>query len=191
MIHLMRHGQSEANLVNMAGGDLPLTDEGRRQVAEAQLLGDVTCVVSSTLLRARETAEIVAGRLGLRVPAGLPELDEMGFGRYEGRVVDDWFSGMYGSDMAGLFAQVGGDDPVGRARAALAVLDALPDGALAVTSATLIRCMASLAATGRVTAYPEMPPLGNCGVVGYDRRGRAFSWGEAKGQATGTTRRGL
>lgn len=67
----IRHGATEPNLAGLrCGGDLdvPLTDVGRRQAAEAaqrllELGTPVGVIVSSDLLRTRETARIVAQAL--------------------------------------------------------------------------------------------------------------------------------
>jgi broad specificity phosphatase PhoE len=79
----VRHAESEANhQVPGAAEDCGLTELGRRQaVAAARLLATepITSVYSSTALRARQTAEILANtphRPGLRVSA-MPELVEV------------------------------------------------------------------------------------------------------------------
>jgi probable phosphoglycerate mutase len=67
---LIRHGESLANAEGRLQGhlDIPLSDRGRRQ---AERLGErlaslgVGALYTSTLLRAKETAEMVATRLGL------------------------------------------------------------------------------------------------------------------------------
>ena len=64
----VRHGATEANLAGLrCGGDLdvPLTDFGRRQAAEAglrirELRLPVCVIVTSALQRTRETAEIIS-----------------------------------------------------------------------------------------------------------------------------------
>jgi broad specificity phosphatase PhoE len=80
-VHFVRHGESVSNAAP-GGMALPavqgdrLTDLGREQAATvARYLGDVgaTRVLTSPLARARETAEILGGRLGLPVE----ELDEL------------------------------------------------------------------------------------------------------------------
>ena len=65
---LVRHGQSEWNAAGRWQGqaDPPLTELGRRQAANAaELVGAVDVVVCSDLDRARQTAEVMAGRLGI------------------------------------------------------------------------------------------------------------------------------
>jgi len=86
---MLRHGQTEFSAQRRYSGraDLPLTELGERQAtaAAARLAntGDVVAVVSSPMLRARQTAQPVAGALGvpLRVHDGLIEAD---FGAWEG-----------------------------------------------------------------------------------------------------------
>ena|SRR5687768_12904651 len=83
MLVLVRHGQTQANAEGRLQGrlDVPLSELGRRQAASlASALSGAGRVVSSPLLRARETAEV----LGLPV-----EVDdrwvEMDYGDYDGR----------------------------------------------------------------------------------------------------------
>jgi broad specificity phosphatase PhoE len=85
---LVRHGETDWNAEGRLQGhtDRPLNDYGRRQArALADRLADdgVTAVYASDLIRARETAEIVAERLGL--PVGVdPDLRERNWGNWEG-----------------------------------------------------------------------------------------------------------
>jgi broad specificity phosphatase PhoE len=87
----LRHAESE-NVVAGASGALPLsplTARGRRQAAEAASATDlagVRCVYSSTALRARQTAQILAQHLDAEVVLA-PGLVEMGIGDQEG-VID-------------------------------------------------------------------------------------------------------
>ncbi len=86
MIYIIRHGKTELNRANVLQGrsDHPLNDEGMRQAkAAADRLKEVCFdhVFSSPLIRAVQTAEIVA-------PDMTPMLDgrliEMDYGPYEG-----------------------------------------------------------------------------------------------------------
>ncbi len=98
---VMRHGESEANVLGIAVGDpqrgvagFGLTDLGRRQVAQAArafeetyafVLGE-TEIVSSDFRRTRETAELFAESLGSSIRVRLTEgLRERFFGRLEGK----------------------------------------------------------------------------------------------------------
>lgn len=86
---MLRHGQTEFSAQGRYSGraDLPLTELGERQAAAAAArlasTNGVAAVVSSPLLRARQTAEPVAGALGvpLTILDGLIETD---FGAWEG-----------------------------------------------------------------------------------------------------------
>ena len=86
-IYLVRHGESECNVLNMLYGrtDCALTDRGREQAA---LVGEKLrgCApfrcVSSPLLRAAETARIAAGIAGCGVEYD-PRLMEQDMGEWE------------------------------------------------------------------------------------------------------------
>ncbi|MEY2406219.1 MAG: glucosyl-3-phosphoglycerate phosphatase, partial [Acidimicrobiaceae bacterium] len=67
-ILLVRHGQSEWNALGRWQGqaDPPLSDLGRLQAhAAAHALGAVGAVFASDLVRAAETAAIIAAELGV------------------------------------------------------------------------------------------------------------------------------
>lgn len=82
-IALIRHGRQSDTRCNV---DVGLSPEGRRQ---AELLGTrlagsgVDAVIASDMIRARETAEILASPLGLPVEV-IPALRELDFGDLEG-----------------------------------------------------------------------------------------------------------
>lgn len=87
-ILLVRHGETDWNLERRVQGhtDRPLNETGRGQAnALAEVLeGEpLDAVYSSDLVRAHETARIVAERKGLDVTA-IPELRERDFGTWEG-----------------------------------------------------------------------------------------------------------
>ena len=93
MTHLLRHGQTEHTPERRYSGrnDLPLSRTGRAEAEaaaeRAKALG-VDVVIASPLRRTRETAEIVAGVLGL--PVVLDEdLVELDFGDLEGLTFDE------------------------------------------------------------------------------------------------------
>jgi len=65
--------------------DPPLTPLGRRQAAEASAaIGAVDAVFSSTLERARVTAEIISEQIGVGPVVSLPGLVERTAGDWEG-----------------------------------------------------------------------------------------------------------
>jgi broad specificity phosphatase PhoE len=86
---LMRHGETAWNRERRIMGDLdiPLTEEGRAQCnAAAELLASfaIDRIVTSPLVRAAESADIVAARLQLPVSTD-PRLVEVRFGSWQGK----------------------------------------------------------------------------------------------------------
>ena len=94
MILFARHGETDDNVPppRVQGWiDTPLNDRGRaqaRELADAVRGRGLEVVRSSHLARARETAEIVAGELGLEVIVD-ERLAESRRGRWEGRLLDE------------------------------------------------------------------------------------------------------
>lgn len=89
----IRHGETDWNAAGRLQGhtDRPLNEYGRRQAREVaeRLAGDgVGVVYASDLARARETAEIIAARLGLEVVLD-PDLREKNWGNWEGLTADE------------------------------------------------------------------------------------------------------
>ncbi len=97
-VYLARHGQTAYNLERRFQGHLPvpLDDTGREQAADlaeraaAGTAGEIPFVAlwCSPLLRARETADIVAARLGLE-PREEPRLMETDAGDWTDRLFTD------------------------------------------------------------------------------------------------------
>jgi probable phosphoglycerate mutase len=89
VIVFARHGQTAPNRDGLVLGraDPELTEEGRRQAAllAETLAGEpVTAILTSPLLRARQTAEAVAAACGLAVTVD-ERLVEIDWGAWEGR----------------------------------------------------------------------------------------------------------
>jgi probable phosphoglycerate mutase len=93
LTHLLRHGQTEHTPERRFSGrnDLPLSRTGRAEAgaaaARAAELG-IEVIVASPLRRTRETAEIVAGVLGLGVEFD-DDLVELDFGDVEGLTFEE------------------------------------------------------------------------------------------------------
>jgi probable phosphoglycerate mutase len=100
-VYLVRHGQSEWNVLRLTQGQTAhprLTDLGRDQAERAaRLIGldlarrtpvPETRIVSSDLVRARETADVLAQRMGGEVELD-ERLREQHLGSLEGRAYDD------------------------------------------------------------------------------------------------------
>jgi probable phosphoglycerate mutase len=93
----LRHGQTDWNKHDLAQGtvDVPLNQTGLDQAAQAAALlqgRGIARIVSSPLIRARVTADIVAARLGLPVEVE-PLLHEAAFGQQEGQnMLAPWFA---------------------------------------------------------------------------------------------------
>src|SRR3954447_24169694 len=104
MIHLARHGQTAYNVEGRFQGHLPvpLDDTGReqaRRLPATRAGGEVRAFVCSPLARARETAGIVAERIGLE-PAEDARFAETDTGDWTGR----------------SFAEIRAEDPEGSRR---------------------------------------------------------------------------
>jgi probable phosphoglycerate mutase len=94
---LVRHGQSEWNADGRWQGqaDPPLTDLGRQQAGHAaRSLGVVDAIVASDLQRAKETALVIAGELGVGPLVLEPGLRERDAGEWSGltraEIERDW-----------------------------------------------------------------------------------------------------
>jgi probable phosphoglycerate mutase len=92
----LRHGETDWNARNLSQGnvDIPLNDAGIAQAQAACLLlkhRGIASIVASPLSRARDTAQVVADALGLKVALD-DGLREVSFGVQEGQPMSDWFS---------------------------------------------------------------------------------------------------
>jgi len=89
MIYLVRHGETDWNRARRIQGstDIPLNDTGRAQAAATGSLlarRSWSAVYASPLVRAYETAAIIADELGLPAPVPVPEIVERNYGAAEG-----------------------------------------------------------------------------------------------------------
>ena len=93
-LYLVRHGETDWNAAHRIQGstDIPLNDTGRDQAAAtgrllAQRRWDA--IYSSPLVRAFETASIIADTIGLGAPLPVPEIVERNYGEAEGLTGDE------------------------------------------------------------------------------------------------------
>jgi probable phosphoglycerate mutase len=131
-ITLVRHGQTEssARMAYSGQSDIPLTDVGREQAAHAaqQLAGaGIDAVISSPLIRARDTAQAIADATG--APLTIDErLIEVDYGAFEGldragarekfgAPFDAWRADPFGAPVPGMVPLA---DALERARAGTA-----------------------------------------------------------------------
>jgi probable phosphoglycerate mutase len=94
-LYLVRHGQTADTVARLfAGGSklgAPLDEVGLKQAqtaADALSQTGAVAVIASPMLRAQQTAEPIAGRLGLEIITD-PEWREVEFGEWEGRAIAD------------------------------------------------------------------------------------------------------
>jgi broad specificity phosphatase PhoE len=105
---LVRHGSTEHSAAKRFSGrnELPLNEVGQRQAsalaARAAGFGEVTAVVSSPLLRARQSADAIAAALSLSVDTSA-DLAEVDFGAWEGRTFAE-VQEAYPAELAEWFA---------------------------------------------------------------------------------------
>ncbi len=91
---LMRHGETPWNREGRVMGRNPveLDEDGRKQVEAAVPLARMLqpeMIVCSPLVRARQSAEIIANGIGIRDIIEDPRLSEVEYGRWEGMIYED------------------------------------------------------------------------------------------------------
>ena len=151
-LFIARHGETEWNRVGRWQGntDIPLSEVGRAQARAlaASLRGKgITAVHASDLLRANETATIIASELGLAACGVDARLRERGFGCFEGLTRDEC-AARYPDAWAGYMADrrstpPGGEphgDVAARMLAALTAIASTPrdEGEATLDEATLV-----------------------------------------------------
>jgi probable phosphoglycerate mutase len=176
---LARHGETDWNVAGRWQGhtDVPLNATGRAQAAalaeRLRTLG-VAAVASSDLSRARHTAEIVAGALGLGVALVDPDLREQRFGRFEGLTPREC-EARYPEEWARYVADRHAGPPGGESRAALlarvvraveGAASQLPGPALLVSHGGAIRALLAALPDAPGAAPAAAPgPIPNAGIV--------------------------
>ena len=180
---LVRHGETDWNRDGrwQGGSDTRLNDVGREQARALaqQLDGEIDVLYSSDLARARETAEIVAAKLGLEVRLD-PRLRERGFGSWEGLTtteIEERFADAHRRWLAGEGA--GADDAEAFEDFSARVEDFLSDvlrlhpgeEVLVISHGGSIRVIHALAAgVDYVRDHRLIPGVPNCSVARYGAR---------------------
>lgn len=176
---LVRHGQTDENARGVLQGhsQTALNDLGRLQAG--RLAGRlrtwvprVEALVTSDLLRARQTADVIAATLALAC-AERPEWRERSFGPYEGRTigeVDIWRAANGHWDLPGAEATAGFQDRVQSALEAVARDFEAHTCVAVVTHGAVLRNILNLLGDGRVRLAPGAPvpdsvPIANCAVM--------------------------
>jgi broad specificity phosphatase PhoE len=182
---LVRHGETEWNRIGRWQGhaDVPLGAAGRAQAARlarrlAEEKARFDALYTSDLVRARETAEILGGALGLR-PAAARALREIDMGRWSGKTKAE-IAAAFPAEWRRLennedFPRGGGETFAALRRRVLGWLARAakkhPGGRVcAVTHGGCIRAV-WLDCLGLTWAErKKLPPIGNCAVflVEYD-----------------------
>jgi broad specificity phosphatase PhoE len=176
-LYLARHGETSWNALGRWQGqtDVELNEAGRAQarvLAEAVRGRGLVGVWSSDLVRAKETAEIVAAVLGLGPVTVDPGLRERGFGCFEGLTREECeaqFPELWSRYRSNLREVPPGGEPhvdvvprmhaaMNRAAAALGE----GEGVLMVSHGAAIRL-----AIGEITGEVP-PPLGNGSLFGVE-----------------------
>ena len=183
LIALIRHGQTDWNLALRMQGrtDIPLNDTGRQQasVAASALAAEPwDVVVSSPLLRARETAEIIAAELGVPLGGSYDELIEQDFGVAEGTLVSEMMTRWPDRDFAGKEPDevVGPRGIRGLERIAL---DHPGARVLAVAHGTLIRHTLATITGHETRHYPKLDNASSSMVRFTDASWRVLTVGGA------------
>lgn len=188
-LFLARHGETDWNVAGRWQGhtDVPLNASGRAQAAALaeRLRGEgIAAVGASDLSRARHTAEIVAGALGVPLALVDPDLREQRFGRFEGLTPRECEE-RYPDEWARYVADRHAGAPGGESRAALlervvrgiGAAARLPAPALLVTHGGAIRAL--LAAFPAAGSPGKIPNGGLVRVILAEGRPVAATWIEA------------
>jgi broad specificity phosphatase PhoE len=179
---LARHGETDWNRDGrwQGGSDTPLNDVGRQQAQElAEQLDGVDVLYSSDLSRARETAEIVADKLGLEIRID-PRLRERSFGAWEGLTaeeIEERFSDAHRRWQAGEGPGADDAEPFDAFAARISrfleeVLELHPaESVLVISHGGSIRVIHALAAgLDYVRDHRSIPGVPNCAVARYAAR---------------------
>ena len=188
---LARHGETDWNRTHRWQGFTgpPLNETGRRQAEElAAKVDDLDAIYSSDSERARETARIVAARLGLSVTED-PRLREVNFGEWEGltrQEINERYSGAFSRwDACELAEPTGGESDAAMAERVLQALSEIADRhahdrVLVVTSGGPIRAVqAHASGIEQAVARRHFRRVDNCALLDLVIRDGSFALSEA------------
>lgn len=159
---LIRHGPTEWNEIGRVQGhtDIPLSEAGRARVKSWRVPAPLLAHhwIASPLARARETAEILAGR----APTLEPRISEMHWGEWEGETLENlrarYGDAMVENEAKGLdFRAVDGESPRDvcvRIAAFFADRAKLRQDTVAVSHKGVIRAALALATGWDMTGKP-------------------------------------
>jgi broad specificity phosphatase PhoE len=170
-VYLARHGESDWNAANRFQGhsDRPLTELGRRQaeaLAELVAAHKVDAIYSSPLIRALETARIVAARTGLEVFED-EDLREVDTGSWSGLLraevqerfpegFERWISGGAGWEDGETYEEMAART----LKAVSRIAEANPDGRILVVShGGPIRAIRAAASGMDIHEYRRLKPV--------------------------------
>ncbi len=158
----LRHGETDYNAKGLSQGalDISLNETGR---AQAELAGPIlkdrgiVAIVSSPMIRTRETTAIVNRFLNLPVTYE-PELKEVIFGGMEGKPLlpwfHDWMAGTYTPDGAESFAEL-----TARVETVMGRLLAAPGPLLIVAHGGVFRAIRAIFGLTAEGLTPNAQPL--------------------------------
>jgi broad specificity phosphatase PhoE len=158
----LRHGETDYNAAGLSQGalDISLNATGRAQAEEAGplLAGQgISAIISSPMLRTRETTNIVNEFLGLPVIYE-PDLREVIFGGMEGKPLlpwfPDWLEGHYTPPNAESFAEV-----LARVETAMARILTQPGPLLIIAHGGVFRAIRDLMGLPKQGLTPNAIPL--------------------------------
>ncbi len=178
-IFLTRHGQTDWNAERRWQGhaDPPLNERGREEahaLAESLVSHGIEAIYSSDLVRARETAEIVAARLGLPVTLDA-RLREVDVGEWSGLTtpeIEQAYPDAMERRREGMTGWTKGEEMEAMGRRVVEALLAIEDGrALVVTHGGPLRFTWATAGGGEGWVN-----AGNCDVDAYAVEAGGIRW---------------
>ncbi len=198
-VYFVRHGQSTGNIQPVYQAvDVHLTDEGRRQaayVAERCAKLPIEVVVSSTQMRAKETAEIIAEKTGHQVEFSdlfrerrkPTELNGKSFGDPEAEALNElWWQSLMDNGPRALDGENFEDLSVRAGKALEYIIQRPEEHILVVTHGFYMRYLVARAVYGDKLNGDNFEPLArtlvmeNTGItiLRYDASTPKQAWGE-------------